>query len=590
MIDQGIKLLISILNESEKTTRVRVIETLEKLLPSDPKIFNVLENSLVSDESELVRFAASKALLKIFPEQCVKPIEWAINHEKSVYFFKKLLTLLETNNSKVSSDFISLVLKRVGDCYHINPIEAKFILDYTFLIYRNFIEHNDPHDKNRNRYVREMYLELNQYSGAALLSSTWIENGHIKEFSLNGKISKPRNLSMDDYTYSIREIPDSLTLLSKLKKLHISGFCLNQIPDLINKLTSLKHLSINRNYIRDYTRPKKLAPQVEKLIFGGNKKLKKTPDFLWEFANRSLSVKNYVKEGVLPSEAPVLAMLEILRGEPISNAELVMERWKIESIEELGVESEGWSYEDIDWYENHITVYTLNDKGYVNRISSENPELPSIGLFPEEICTLRHLTELTLVNQEIREIPECIGNLKKLEILNLSDNKIKELPSSVKKLTKLKCLNLGCDNIFMSSENVIEIINMKKQKNNLKIYKITEFIKEKKTEEQKQQEVSKEKIFEPSVPKTIKYPPKEILRFELEENRDFEYILLWMLFNNDYCTWLELKSDPLNIKQATLSKYLSILIQNNLTLKLAKGCYGITKAGKREFKNLKRRT
>lgn len=83
----GVNILLSILNESEKTARVRAIEMLEKLLPNDPEIFCILENSLVSDKSELVRFAASKALLKIFPEQCDKPIKWAIKHEKSVFFF-----------------------------------------------------------------------------------------------------------------------------------------------------------------------------------------------------------------------------------------------------------------------------------------------------------------------------------------------------------------------------------------------------------------------------------------------------------------------------------------------------------------------
>ena len=262
-----------------------------------------------------------------------------------------------------------------------------------------------------------------------------------------------------------------------------------------------------------------------------------------------------------------------------------MERWKIESIEDGNLECEGWNYEDIDWYENHIMVYTLNDKGYINRISSENPELPSIGLFPKQLCTLTRLTELTLVNQEIREIPECIGNLKKLKILNLSDNNIKKLPSSVKKLNKLKQLNLG-----NYCENILEVLNLKKQIIGRSVDEIIELAKERKIQQHRQREALNKKIFEPKVPKTIKYPPKKILRSNLEKNRDFEYIILWMLCNNDYCTWLELMSKPLNIKQATLSKYLNMLIHNNLTLKLAKGCYTITKAGKKQFRNLKKRT
>lgn len=195
---------------------------------------------------------------------------------------------------------------------------------------------------------------------------------------------------------------------------------------------------------------------MRKIISNNNNGLEKTPDSLWEIANRDTSVRRYVEEGVLPPEAPVLALLEILRGEPILNAERVIKEWEIELEEEEG-EVERWSFEDIEWSDNMLMVYTLNEKGYVNRITSEHGELPSIGVFPEQLCTLTHLTELTLCAQGIKTIPECIGNLKKLEKLNLSDNRIQKLPTSIKKLTNLKFLRIadGWKDVNDLNRNVI---------------------------------------------------------------------------------------------------------------------------------------
>ncbi|NVM43670.1 MAG: hypothetical protein HWN79_02045 [Candidatus Lokiarchaeota archaeon] len=95
-------------------------------------------------------------------------------------------------------------------------------------------------------------------------------------------------------------------------------------------------------------------------------------------------IDKYITEGVHPSEAPVLALLEKLRGEPLSNAKLVIERWRGKSIEELGITDPiDYRYEDIDWYENRIMVYTLNEKGYITRINAEHPELSKIGCIPK---------------------------------------------------------------------------------------------------------------------------------------------------------------------------------------------------------------
>lgn len=82
-----------------------------------------------------------------------------------------------------------------------------------------------------------------------------------------------------------------------------------------------------------------------------------------------------------------------------------------------------------------------------------------------------------------------------------------------------------------------------------------------------------------------KYPPEGIIT-PMKINKDFEYIILWMLYNNESCTWSHFKSKPVNISPATLSKYLNILKSNGYIEQEKKGEYRITSEGRRQYTEL----
>jgi len=82
-----------------------------------------------------------------------------------------------------------------------------------------------------------------------------------------------------------------------------------------------------------------------------------------------------------------------------------------------------------------------------------------------------------------------------------------------------------------------------------------------------------------------KYPPEGIIT-PMKINKDFEYIILWMLYNNDHCTWSEFKSKPVNISPATLSKYLTKLKSNGYIEQERKGEYRITSEGRKQYIDL----
>jgi len=85
----------------------------------------------------------------------------------------------------------------------------------------------------------------------------------------------------------------------------------------------------------------------------------------------------------------------------------------------------------------------------------------------------------------------------------------------------------------------------------------------------------------------MNYPPQEIINPSGIEKKDFEYIILWMLNNNNECSWSDFLEKPLEISLATLSKYMNILIINGYAEKKSKGLYKATSEGRKRYSDLR---
>ena len=85
-----------------------------------------------------------------------------------------------------------------------------------------------------------------------------------------------------------------------------------------------------------------------------------------------------------------------------------------------------------------------------------------------------------------------------------------------------------------------------------------------------------------SLDKTIKYPPGDVLKPKLGRNPNYEYVILWMLNNNDACSWKDFKRE---IGESTLSKYLNKLKEENF-IEHSYNRYQITRQGKSRFNDL----
>ena len=84
------------------------------------------------------------------------------------------------------------------------------------------------------------------------------------------------------------------------------------------------------------------------------------------------------------------------------------------------------------------------------------------------------------------------------------------------------------------------------------------------------------------MPSPINFPPEEVIK-PIFGKKDFELIILWMVNNNEQCTWANLKE---LVKPSTLSIYLKNLQKKNLIVKKEFNQYSITSKGKDRFYEL----
>ncbi len=88
------------------------------------------------------------------------------------------------------------------------------------------------------------------------------------------------------------------------------------------------------------------------------------------------------------------------------------------------------------------------------------------------------------------------------------------------------------------------------------------------------------------MPSPINYPPKEVIQ-PIFGKINFELVILWMLNNNEVCTWSNLKE---KIKPSTLSIYLKRLLLKKLIEKKEFNQYTITTKGQDRFYELSQAT
>jgi Leucine-rich repeat (LRR) protein len=400
---EAIKIFDSILNESEsEIERKEAITSIGSMAFNTNSIYKLLEKSMISDESPIVRVEAAKVLLNSYDNLNLTPIIWAIENENSILFFKHLLDFFELNPQLTLKN---QVINKLTKIYNLAYNDLRFIIDLDYLETIKFLnQYQDFINKFevQQAYQRDLLLQNTSLNNKGLSRIDKTVDGHIIHLTL----------------HDLELIPSSINLLPKLEKLKI---------DHCNfKGVNLNNLSLDG---------------LKQLTFSNNQ-MDKVPKWVWIVANKKRHVKNFIKNGVVVSQAATLALLEILCEKSLN---------PIKRFEQPLL--------------NSAHFYKLDEIGRVIGIFIAN--LPSkIGIFPNQICNLRYLEELHLVNQNIGELPDGLIKLKKLKILNLSNNHITSLPENFEFMRNLEYIDLHVDE---KEKEIFQIPDSLKNLHNLKI-------------------------------------------------------------------------------------------------------------------------
>ena len=274
----ALKLYEEILNKSDvEEFRAKTIKYLGSIESEREKIYKLLENSLISDDSAIIRCASAQILTEKFIDYDISPLLWAIDNETSVYFFKHILMTLESKKFDNTDIIKQRILIKLSNHYNLDYNNSRFILDIDYLDYLRFKAEFDDFLTEFNlsdTEIQELIKENSQLGFKGLSRIKKVEERQINALDL-------RNLE---------EIPNSICKLEKLKSLEISKSKLKKLPEDCKNLEALSNLVLTNNEI-DYL-----------------------PIWLIKYAKDEIRTLFYTKEGVNSTEAYLLVILEVLSG------------------------------------------------------------------------------------------------------------------------------------------------------------------------------------------------------------------------------------------------------------------------------------
>ncbi|MFX1572082.1 MAG: hypothetical protein ACFFB0_04995, partial [Promethearchaeota archaeon] len=92
------ELLMSLIEnplELDNQSRISCLKFLGLICSKEENVFFFLENLLLSDLNDIVRGNAANIIIRNFPEQALKPIKWALEHDESDFCLISIIKSIE---------------------------------------------------------------------------------------------------------------------------------------------------------------------------------------------------------------------------------------------------------------------------------------------------------------------------------------------------------------------------------------------------------------------------------------------------------------------------------------------------------------
>lgn len=255
----------------------------------------------------------------------------------------------------------------------------------------------------------------NDYNSSNLI----IRTNNIQEWT-NCEIDAMKKINICAYDYNFNYIPDQISRFKNVNSIIVSSDQFVKFSDEVGKLSNLRSLQIGSYTIDEIDKSIKNLKNLKELCISNDKNLKYFEDEIKGY--NTIKPQNEIQQ-------------------------IIFKEGEFEKLEELSIK---------------IRFQTIN---YVKIKNSDrfkaHPVFHYLKNIPDEICNLKKLEKIKIVDQEIQIIPKDIGNLTNLKFLDLSNNNILCLPNSIGNLTVLKELFLKNHNFQHINENISNLKNLK---------------------------------------------------------------------------------------------------------------------------------
>lgn len=333
---------------------------------------------------------------------------------------------------------------------------------------------------------------------------TWLD----QYGAIDDSVTSPEQITrLDLSAKSLKEIPESIGVLSKLLVLNLSNNKLTSLPDSMKNLLALRNLDIRRNNFEEL--PEVIASlPLRSLNASGNQLknlclLKKCKELrVLDISSNALSnlglflpIDNELRTLNLSSNLikdidiflPNLASVERLN---LSNNIIVHIPHSIElleSIEELDLSSNQIEKIDDSFFNLEVEIIDLSannlkelhlfslesleeltlDENDFKHLSIEDYFAPYLREFSCDSCSLKEfllppsesLEMLCFSSNEIKEIPDEIGQCHKLTQLDIDENLIEDLPDSLANLVYLQTFYAKGNPLSEHAKKVIDVLS-----------------------------------------------------------------------------------------------------------------------------------
>ena len=236
--------ILTIIEKSENLGfRIKGIEILTNLNLKNERIYNLIENMLVSDESHVVRALSFKYLLKNYYKTSQDLLKWAISKDNSTLFLKEIEPYLKLNEYTLLFKLFDQRIEKISKGLRINSQDAHFLIDLGIelnsvsLILTNF---EILYIQNENMLImvkNERIIELNI---VLKLKSIPESIGNLTELEV-------LNLGCNE----LSSLPENMKNLKNLKILDLSWNNFDSIPTIITKLPSIKMIDLDHNFLKE---------------------------------------------------------------------------------------------------------------------------------------------------------------------------------------------------------------------------------------------------------------------------------------------------------------------------------------------------